>query len=205
MDAFCERGVFNLEQSRRILLAGRSLLGAHLQLHAEQLSHQGSAQLAVQLGARLISHAEHVSIEGISALASSQCSVVLCPASQHVMRSSAPPVRRMLQAGIPIALGSDFCPNAHCHSMPHAMHLAVLDNRLSPTEALVAATINAAYALDRHQDYGSLEVGKWGNCVLINGNSWLHLIYQFGDPRSVIRTVIRRGKPILFPVEHESN
>lgn len=203
VDAFCERGVFNLEQTRRVLLSGRSLLDCHVQLHAEQLSHQGSAVLAAELGARSISHAEHVSKDGIAALAGAKCSVILCPASQQVMRSASPPARSLIEAGVPVALGSDFCPNAYCYSMAHAMHLAVLTNHLSVNEALIAATINAAHALAQEHDYGSLEIGKWGDCLLLSTSSWVHLVYQFGDVRSLIRCVIKKGQVLQFPSQHE--
>jgi imidazolonepropionase len=203
VDAFCELGVFDVEQTRRLLSSGRSLFRCDVQLHAEQLTHQASAELAAELGARSISHAEHVSDEGIAAMAASGCSVVLCPASQQVMRSVAPPARKMIQANVAVALGSDFCPNAYCYSMAHAMHLAVVNNRLTVNEALVAATINAAHALNREAQAGSLEVGKWGDALLLSNSSWQHIVYQFGDVRSVIRSVIKKGHVVDFPTQHE--
>ncbi|MEQ2259973.1 putative imidazolonepropionase [Xenotaenia resolanae] len=102
----------------------------------------------------------------------------------------------MLDAGVIVALGSDFNPNAYCCSMPVVMHLACVNMRLSMTEALAAATINAAFALGHSDTHGSLEVNKHGDLLILNATRWEHLIYQLGGHQEVIRFVVIGGNVV---------
>jgi imidazolonepropionase len=97
----------------------------------------------------------------------------------------------MIEAGVTVALASDFNPNAHCMSMPLVMNLACVMTRMSMPEALVAATINSAAALGRSADYGSIEVGKWADMVIVGSSRWEHLVYELADPP--IACVVKKG------------
>jgi imidazolonepropionase len=116
---------------------------------------------------------------------------VLLPTTAYVLRIQPPPARRMIDGGVPVALGSDFNPNAHCLSMPFVMNLACVTMKMTMNEALVAATLNAAASLHESHDYGSIEVGKWADFVILKSPRWEHLIYELVDPP--IERVIIRG------------
>uniref|UniRef100_A0A8U8CGH8 Probable imidazolonepropionase n=1 Tax=Geospiza parvula TaxID=87175 RepID=A0A8U8CGH8_GEOPR len=195
IDVFCEKGVFDLESTRRILQAGKDI-GLQINFHGDELHPMKSAELGAELGARAISHLEEVSDEGIVAMARAKCAAVLLPATAYMLRLKQPQARKMLEEGVIVALGSDFNPNAYCFSMPMVMHLACVNMKMSMNEALAAATINAAYALGKSDTHGSLEVGKQGDLLIINSSRWEHLIYQFGGHEALINYVIVKGKVI---------
>ncbi|XP_054708015.1 probable imidazolonepropionase [Uloborus diversus] len=192
IDVFCEKGVFDVEQSRRILEAGR-VLGLQLNFHGDELHPVGAAEMGADLKAEAISHLEEVSEAGISAMASSGTVAVLLPTTAYILRLKPPPARKMIEAGVPVAFGSDFNPNAFCLAMPLVMHLSCVLLGLSMPEALHAATINAAKALGKSETHGSLEKGKNADMIIINANRWEHLIYQMGCHNSLIHKVIKKG------------
>uniref|UniRef100_A0A3B4H5P5 Probable imidazolonepropionase n=1 Tax=Pundamilia nyererei TaxID=303518 RepID=A0A3B4H5P5_9CICH len=167
IDVFCEQGVFDLSSSRSILQAGKQM-GLNINFHGDELHPMNSAQVS----------AEAYSFRVIHLL---------------MFRLPQPRARDMLDAGVIVALGSDFNPNAYCCSMPIVMHLACVNMRMSMPEALAAATINAAYALGRSHTHGSLEVNKHGDLLLLNATRWEHLIYQLGGHQELIRYVIIKG------------
>eukprot|EP00048_Salpingoeca_helianthica_P013913 m.211235 g.211235 ORF g.211235 m.211235 type:complete len:445 (-) comp15559_c1_seq23:4592-5926(-) len=182
VDVFCEKGVFEVDDTRRILTAAIAT-GMRANFHGEELSYLGSGQMGAEVGARAISHLEHVSDEGIAAMVKADVVSVLLPTTAHVLRlTTLPPARAIIAAGGAVALGSDFNPNAHCLSMPYVMHLACVLLRMTPAEALVAATLNAAASVDRSADHGSLEPGKQANMVVLHAPRWEHILYQFADP-----------------------
>jgi len=191
VDVFHEEGVFNYEQAHEILLAGQSVAGLEPSFHGDELHCCHSAELAGELGARAVSHLELVSRDGIAALAKRPSFGVLLPTTAYLMRLAPPPARALIDAGVPIALGTDYNPNAHCLSVPLTMNLACVLMRMSMEEALVASTLNAAAALGRAEDYGTLEVGKWGDCLILDAPRWEHLIYELADPP--ITHVIKKG------------
>uniref|UniRef100_A0A1A8H3F9 Probable imidazolonepropionase n=1 Tax=Nothobranchius korthausae TaxID=1143690 RepID=A0A1A8H3F9_9TELE len=115
---------------------------------------------------------------------------------QTEMKMLEPRARDMLDAGVIVALGSDFNPNAYCCSMPIVMHLACVNMRMSMSEALAAATINAAFALGRSHTHGSLEVNKHGDLLILNATRWEHLIYQLGGHQETIRYVVIKGSVV---------
>ncbi|KAM7055956.1 putative imidazolonepropionase [Acridotheres tristis] len=195
IDVFCEKGVFDVESTRRILEAGKDI-GLQINFHGDELHPMKSAELGAELGARAISHLEEVSDEGIVAMARAKCAAVLLPTTAYMLRLKQPQARKMLEEGVIVALGSDFNPNAYCYSMPMVMHLACVNMKMSMNEALAAATINAAYALGKSDTHGSLEVGKQGDLLIINSSRWEHLIYQFGGHEALINYVIVKGKVI---------
>ncbi|XP_077121277.1 putative imidazolonepropionase [Ranitomeya variabilis] len=193
IDVFCEKGVFDLESTRRILLAGKDI-GLHLNFHGDELNPMKAAELGAELEALAVSHLEEISDEGITALAAARCSAILLPTTAYILRLKQPRARDMLNAGVIVSLGSDFNPNAYCFSMPMVMHLACVNLKMSLNEALAAATINAAYSLGRSHTHGSLEVGKQGDVVIINAPRWEHVIYQFGGHQELIEYVVVKGK-----------
>ncbi|KAM4672018.1 putative imidazolonepropionase isoform 1-T2 [Amazona ochrocephala] len=195
IDVFCEKGVFDLESTRRILQAGKDI-GLQINFHGDELHPMKSAELGAELGARAISHLEEVTDEGIKAMARAKCAAVLLPTTAYMLRLKQPQARKMLEEGVIVALGSDFNPNAYCFSMPMVMHLACVNMKMSMNEALAAATINAAYALGKSDTHGSIEMGKQGDLVIINSSRWEHLIYQFGGHEALISYVIVKGKVI---------
>ncbi|XP_013419726.1 probable imidazolonepropionase [Lingula anatina] len=192
IDVFCEKGVYDVEQTRRILQAGKDM-GLLINFHGEELNYLGSAQMGAELSATAISHLEEVSDEGIAAMATSNTVAVVLPTTAYILRLRAPPVRKMIDGGVPVALGTDFNPNAFCLSMPLVMHLACVNFRMTMNEALCAATLNAAASVGKSNSHGSIEVGKVGDMLVINAPRWEHLIYQLGGQDHVIKHVIRRG------------
>ncbi|KAB5579454.1 hypothetical protein PHYPO_G00195240 [Pangasianodon hypophthalmus] len=192
IDVFCEKGVFDLNSTRRILQAGKDI-GLNINFHGDELHPMNSAQLGAELGALAISHLEEVTDEGIAAMARAKTCAVLLPTTAYILRLPCPRARDMLDAGVIVSLGSDFNPNAYCCSMPMVMHLACVTLKMSMPEALAAATINAAYALNHSQSHGSLEPGKQGDLLIINAPRWEHLIYQFGSHQELVRFVIIKG------------
>ncbi|KAF3814559.1 hypothetical protein GH733_017717, partial [Mirounga leonina] len=169
IDVFCEKGVFDLSSTRRILQSGKEM-GLQINFHGDELHPMKAAELGAELGAQAISHLEEASDEGIVAMAMAGCSAILLPTTAYMLRLKQPRARKMLDEGVIVALGSDFNPNAYCFSMPVVMHLACVNMGMSMAEALAAATINAAYALGKSHTRGSLEVGKQGDLIIINSS-----------------------------------
>ncbi|CAI5785762.1 probable imidazolonepropionase [Podarcis lilfordi] len=195
IDVFCEKGVFDLPSTRRILQAGKDL-GLQINFHGDELHPMKSAELGAELGAQAVSHLEEISDEGIAAMAQAKCAAVLLPTTAYILRLKQPQARKMLKEGVIVALGSDFNPNAYCCSMLMVMHLACVNMKMSMKEALAAATINAAYALGKSHMHGSIETGKQGDLIIINSPRWEHLIYQFGGHQELIDYVIVKGKVV---------
>ncbi|RWS00048.1 putative imidazolonepropionase-like isoform X2, partial [Dinothrombium tinctorium] len=193
VDVFCEKGVYDTKQSREILLRGSEIFDARIGFHGDELSSMGCAELAKEINARSVSHLEFITPSGIASMAEANSVAIVCPTTAYLLRLKSPPVRDMIDAAVPVAIASDFNPNAHCYSLPMAMNLAVVNFRMSLNEALIASTINAAFALDRSATHGSLEIGKFADMILVNAKDWRHLIYEFGDTQNVIKSVIKRG------------
>ena len=192
IDVFCEKGVFEIEASRRILTAGQQI-GLRVNFHGDELNPLGGAELAAELKAHAVSHLEEISERGTKAIAESGTVAIVLPTTAYILRLQPPPVRAMLAAGVAVALGSDFNPNAHCLAMPMVMHLACVLCRMSLEEALTAATINAAAALGRGATHGALTAGRVGDVLVVNAPRWEHLIYRFGCHERMIAAVIKGG------------
>ncbi|CAL1301074.1 unnamed protein product [Larinioides sclopetarius] len=195
IDVFCEKGVFDLEQSRRILTAGKEM-GLQINFHGDELNPMEAAKMGAELGAKAISHLEEISTQGMLSMAESDTVAVVLPTTAYMLRLRPPPVKRMIEAGVPIALGSDFNPNAFCYSMPLVMHLACVLCGMSVEQALQASTINAAAALGKADTHGSLEKGKFADMLIIDAPRWEHLIYQMGAHSSLINKVLKKGKVV---------
>jgi imidazolonepropionase len=180
-DVFCERGAFTLEQSKRILQAGRKW-GLAPRLHAEQLSWTGATQLAVQLGAVSCDHLEHVNRTDIRALAKSKTVATLLPGCDfHLGLKRYAPARELIEAGAIVALATDYNPGTSpTMSMPMILSLACSQLRMTPAETITAATINGAYALQREKKIGSLEVGKQADIAILEVADYREIPYYFG-------------------------
>ncbi|MBI4576991.1 MAG: imidazolonepropionase [Planctomycetes bacterium] len=197
-DAFCEEGVFDPAQTARVLEAAAAQ-GLAPKLHADELSPTGGAELAARLGAASADHLVATGPEGIRALARRGVVAVLLPGtSYHLGTGRYAPARAMVEAGVPVALATD-CNPGSCttESMTMVLSLACLGLRLGPSEALVAATINAACAIRREAEVGSLEPGKRADLVVWEAPNHRYLAYHFGV--NLARTVIQRGVVVRGP------
>lgn len=195
VDAFCEAGAFDLEQTRRVLTRARQL-GFPLKVHAEEFSPLGGARLAVELGATSADHLNRISREDAEILGRSQTVAVLLPATPFGLGEPVyPPARDLIEANAIVALGSDLNPGtAWCENLQFVIALACRTLRLSPAEALAAATINAAAAIRRQDRVGSLEAGKQADFMILEAADYRHLAYRFGG--NLAAAVYRRGKKI---------
>jgi imidazolonepropionase len=192
-DVFCDRGAFSVAQSRRILSEAQAH-GLAPRLHAEQLSRTGATQLAVELGAASCDHLEHVNATDIRALAKSETVATLLPGCDfHLGWKDYAPARKLIEAGAIVALASDFNPGTSpTVSMPMVLSLACTQLRMTPAEAIAAATINGAYALKREKQVGSLEVGKQADLVAFEVEDYREIPYYFGMQRCWM--TIKRGE-----------
>jgi imidazolonepropionase len=180
-DVFCDRGAFSREQSQRILEAGQRH-GLAPRLHAEQLTRSGAAQLAVQLGATSCDHLEQVNKTDIRALGESATVAALLPGCDfHLGLKQYAPARALIEAGAIVALATDYNPGTSpTLSMPMILSLACTQLRMTPAEAIAAATINAAYALRREKHVGSLEAGKAADIAVFEVEDYREIPYYFG-------------------------
>ena len=192
-DVFLERGAFDAGQARRYLTACRDA-GLVLRLHGDQFTEQGAIALAIELGARSVDHLEATGDEGIRALAASEVTAVVLPASALFLGRPMPPARALVDAGAAVALATDFNPgSAFCESLPLCCSLAATQLRLSPAEALSACTVNAAHVLGRADRIGRLAPGHRADVVLVGATDWRHLAYHLGG--DVVSRVIVGGVP----------
>ena len=184
-DVFCERGYFEIEQSRRILNVAKKL-GLKLRIHADQLSNSGAAKLAAELKAATADHLEKTDEQGIAALRSEGVQPVLLPGSVYALGSTCyPRARDMIEAGLAVVIATDFNPGSSpTASMPMILSLACTHMKMSSAEAILASTINPAYSLGRGDRIGSLEPGKVANFSIFNCDDYRELAYWFGFPQT---------------------
>ena len=195
-DAFVDASAFSVAEARRVLEAA-STRGLGVRLHADQLADDNSALLAAELHAASADHLEHVSDAGIEALAAAGTVAVLLPAATFFLMSKAfPPARRLIDAGVPVAIATDFNPGTcPTEAMGAVLEIACLSLALSIDEAIATATLNAAHALGLAAETGSIEVGKRADFVIHAVPNRYHLVYRFGVRR--VRTVIASGKVVV--------
>lgn len=195
VDVFCEEGVFDLEQTRR-LLADADALGWRIHLHADELTPLGGAELAVELDALSADHLMHVTETGVAKLAGSPTVAVLLPGTSFFLRSGYAPARRMVAAGCAVALATDCNPGSSpTESLPAILALATLGMGLTVEEALTGATLNAAAAIGRAAEIGSIEEGKRADIAVLNGASYHDVVYHYGV--NPIRHVVKSGKVVV--------
>lgn len=190
IDAFCEVGAFDPDQTRAVLEAGLAA-GLGVRLHANQLTHGPGVRLAVELGAASVDHVCHVDDGDIDALAGSDTVATLLPAADFSTRNPYPDARRLIDAGVTVALGADCNPGtSFTTSMPFCIVLAVRELGMTPGEALWAATAGGARAL-RRDDIGMIAPGFLADLVVLDAPSHVHLAYRPGVP--LISMVVLQG------------
>ncbi|MFW9983567.1 MAG: imidazolonepropionase [Candidatus Odinarchaeota archaeon] len=191
-DVFAEEGVFDIDQSRRILNRAKEY-DLIPKVHADEMTTLGGAELAAEVGAISADHLLKVSNQGIQALAKAQVIAVLLPATAFVlMEKEYAPARKLIDAGVPVALATDYNPNCMTESMQLILTLACLNMRMTPAEAIAAATINAAHAINRSHVVGSLEPNKQADILIIDTPNHTHIPYHFGV--NLVEKVIKNGK-----------
>lgn len=192
-DVFCEDHVFTVAESRKILSCARDL-GYGIKIHADEIEPTGGAELAAELGAVSADHLAKTGPAGIEALAKSGTVAVLLPGTSFYLgHKEHAPARAMIEAGVPVALATDLNPGSCLtESVPMILTLACLNLKMTPAEAILAATVNAAHAVGKGGDRGSLEVGKLADLVVWDAPSWEYLPTHFGV--SLTRAVFKRGQ-----------
>lgn len=193
-DVFCEAGVFTVEQSRRVLEAGREH-GLQPKIHAEEFTRLGSAQLAADLGAVSADHLLHANDEDAVALAEAGVVPVLLPGTAFAVDEDYAAASRFRQAGAPVALATDLNPNCYSQSMGCAVSLACSGMGMRPADALVAATRNAALAIDHADGTGTLREGSAGDLAVVDGPTHVHVPYNFGV--NTVQAVLKAGEVVV--------
>jgi len=195
-DVFCESHVFTVEESRRVLSRAKEL-GLGIRIHADQLSQCGGAELAAELGAASADHLEWISRDGIDRLREAGVIGVLLPGAVfNLGLSRYAPARAMIDAGLAIALATDFNPGSSpTPSIQMILSIACTQMRMTPAEAICAATINSAYSLRCGDRIGSLEVGKQADIVVFDCPDYRQIPYLFGVNHAVV--VVKKGEIVV--------
>ncbi|HKP93173.1 MAG TPA: imidazolonepropionase [Chthoniobacterales bacterium] len=195
-DIFCERGYFEIADAEKIMRAAQEH-GLRLRMHVDQLTNSGGAFLAARLRAATADHLEQINAAEIAALAEAGVQPVLLPGSVYALgKTRYPPARAMIEAGLAVVLATDFNPGSSpTPSIPMILSLAATQMKMTPAEAVTAATINAAYSLNRGDQIGSLESGKRANFVLYDCADYREIAYYFG--LSLVNSVYARGERVL--------
>jgi imidazolonepropionase len=194
-DVFCEKGVFSVDQSQRLLESARSF-GLQLKIHADELTPLGGTELAVELGAISADHLLHASDSGIQKMAEAGVIATLLPCTAFSLKEPYARARFMIDNGCAVALATDFNPGScFSESIPLIFSLAVIYMGMSPEEAVTALTINGAAAIGREKKVGSLDVGKSGDVVLLEFPSYRYIPYHIGV--NCVETVIKKGQIVV--------
>ena len=195
IDVFCEQGAFSLEESRRVLEAGRAA-GLELRVHGNQLGHSGGVGLAIEMGAASVDHVNFLSDDEIEALAASETVATILPACDISTRMPFAPARALVDAGAHIAIASNCNPGtSYTSSMNFCVGTAVLQQHLSLAEAITAATLGGARAL-RRADIGQLVPGKRADLHVLDAPAAIHLAYRPGMP--LTHEVVARGRRLFL-------
>ncbi len=195
-DVFCEEGVFSVEQSRRVLKAAREM-GLELKMHADEIVPLGGAELAAELGAVSADHLLVISDKGIRRMAEEAVIAVILPGTTFYLREDHyAPGRKMIEAGVPVALATDFNPGSSPNNnLQLIINIASLYLRMTPAEVINAITINSAHAVGRAAEIGSLEAGKKADLVLFDAPNYDYLAYRYGT--NLVSKVIKNGQLVV--------
>ncbi len=193
IDVFCDKGFFTVEQTKKILQAGLKY-GLKGKIHANELAFSGGIQIGVKMGAISVDHLEFTSNEEIKSLKESKTIPTLLPSTAFFLGLNYPPARKMIDAGLPIALASDYNPGSSpSGNIEFIMSLACIKLKMTPEEAINALTINGAHAMELQKDFGSIEKGKKANLIITKKlPSNAYMPYSFG--KSLIKKIIIEGK-----------
>ncbi len=193
-DVFCETGVFNAQESRKILETGRKY-GLTPKIHADEIDPIGGSVLAGELGAVSAEHLIVCPPEGISSMAKGGTVACLLPATSFYLGAGFAPARSMVEAGVPVAMASDFNPGScPCLNMRFVIGLGCLKYKLTPEEVLTAVTLNGAAAIGMADQIGSVEVGKLGDLVVWDAPDLDYICYRIGS--NLVKKVIKRGRMV---------
>ncbi len=190
-DVFCEKGYFNLEQSRRILQEGMKS-GLKLRIHADWLAHSGGARLGAELGVASADHLIFTPQEEIEDLVRAGAMGCFLPTTPFCYLGTYADARRIIDSGLPVALGTDLSAADMCESMQMMMTIAVLQMKMTTEEALVASTANAAHSIGRGGRSGSIEVGKDADLVIFDAPNHKHFAYHYGV--NLAERVYKKGR-----------
>lgn len=191
-DVFCEKNVFTVEHSRRILNSGKEY-DLIPKIHADEIVDTGGASLAAEVDAISADHLLMSSDEGFKEMAKKGVIGVLLPGTPFsLMQQTYAPVRKIIELGVPVALATDLNPNCWTENMQFVIQLACLNMRMTPAEAITAATFNAACAIGQNSNIGSLEKGKQADIIILNCQNHKFIPYHFGV--NLVKTVIKNGR-----------
>jgi len=195
-DVFCETGYFTVEESRRILEQAATH-GLGLKLHSDEFNSLGGTQLAAELKAVSVDHLEHISDNAIAALQRGSTIAVLLPGVSFFLRNPYAPARKLIDAGVPLAIASDFNPGScMAFSMPLMMTIACTQMSMTPEEAITASTLNGAAAMGIADQVGSIEIGKRADIILYDIPNYRYLAYHFGS--NLAAKIIKNGTILEF-------
>jgi imidazolonepropionase len=195
-DVFCEVGYFSIDESRRILEKARSF-GLALKIHSDEFNSIGGTRLASEMQATSVDHLEHISDESIGHLKNGNTIAVVLPGVSFFLKNPYAPARKLIDAGIPVAIASDFNPGScMSFSMPLMMTIACTQMSMTPEEAITATTLNGAAALGLSDQVGSIEVGKRADIILYEIPNYRYLAYHFGV--NLAAKVIKNGTILEF-------
>lgn len=193
-DIFCEKGVFDVKNSRRLLKTAKKL-GLKLRVHADEIENIGCSKMAAEIGAISAEHLVKTKEKDIIKLAESGTIGILLPGTPFMlMEEEYSPARLMIEKKMPIALATDLNPNCYTESMQIIITLACLQMKMTPSETLTASTVNAAYAIDR-TDIGILDKGKKADFLILDIPNLLHLPYHFGV--NLVENVFKDGNKVV--------
>jgi imidazolonepropionase len=191
-DVFCETGVFSLDETRIILEKAKSL-GMKLKVHAEEINNSGGALLAAELGCVSAEHLIKIDEAGINALSQSGTVAVCLPCTSFYLNEGFAPAREMINQGVPVAIATDFNPGSSPNlNLLLAMNIACYKYKMKPEEILTAVTLNAAAALGKEAEAGTLEIGKPADIVLWDSKDLDYIFYRYGS--NLVNTVVKRGR-----------
>ena len=193
-DVFCEKNVFDVVQSRRILLEGKEH-GLTPKVHADEMTQLGGAELSAEVGAVSAEHLLFASERGLKLMAKKGVVAVLLPAAAFTLMAKYADARKMIDLGVPVALGTDYNPSCWAESQQLVIAFACRQMQMTPAETLTATTINAAHAIDRAHEVGSLEKGKKADILVLNVPSYKFLGYRFGV--NLVDKVFKEGKLVV--------
>lgn len=194
-DVFCEKGVFTPEQAQKILVAGKKF-GLRPKIHADEIEPYEGAELAADIGAISADHLLEASANGMKKMAEAGVVAVLLPGTAYFLMKKFANARKMIDLGVPVALSTDCNPGSSpTVSLPFIMNLACMNMEMSPAETITAATINAAHAIDRADEIGSIEVGKKADITIFAVDHFAKLQYFYGVNHT--HTVIKKGRIVV--------